>query len=148
MANTTFKGPVRSQNGFQEWNGSAWVPVAGGGGGGGSAIYVPNGTTQIILPVPTAPGQQINYVSQVDPVDNWSDITFTPSANPAVDGSVVYCTLITSINTDNLYPGGPGSLTVNLYTSYNWTCTASYTGTIVFSGSTYDFWYVTIVAFG
>lgn len=32
MANTTFNGPVRSQNGFQEWNGSAWVPVAGGGG--------------------------------------------------------------------------------------------------------------------
>lgn len=33
MANTTFKGPVRSQNGFQEWDGSAWVPVGGGGGG-------------------------------------------------------------------------------------------------------------------
>jgi hypothetical protein len=32
MANTTFNGPVRSQNGFQEWNGTAWVPVAGGGG--------------------------------------------------------------------------------------------------------------------
>ena len=34
MANTTFKGPVRSQNGFLEWNGTAWVPVQGGGGGG------------------------------------------------------------------------------------------------------------------
>jgi hypothetical protein len=33
MANSTFSGPVRSQNGFQEWNGTAWVPVAGGGGG-------------------------------------------------------------------------------------------------------------------
>lgn len=32
MANSTFSGPVRSQNGFQEWNGTAWVPVAGGGG--------------------------------------------------------------------------------------------------------------------
>jgi hypothetical protein len=40
MANTTFKGPVRSQNGFQEWDGSAWVPVAGGGGGGGSHILL------------------------------------------------------------------------------------------------------------
>ena len=34
MASSTFSGPVRSQNGFQEWNGTAWVPVAGGGGGG------------------------------------------------------------------------------------------------------------------
>lgn len=146
MANTTFKGPVRSQNGFQEWNGSAWVPVAGGGGG--SAIYVPNGTTQIILPVPTAPGQQINYVSQVDPVDNWPDITFTPSANPAVVGSAVYCTLIRANDVEDWYPGGPGSLIVDLYDSFNWTCTANYAGTIVFSGITYDFWYVTIVAFG
>lgn len=34
MASSTFSGPVRSQNGFQEWDGTAWVPVAGGGGGG------------------------------------------------------------------------------------------------------------------
>ena len=34
MGITTFSGPVRSDNGFQEWNGSEWVPVAGGGGGG------------------------------------------------------------------------------------------------------------------
>lgn len=38
MANSTFSGPVRSQNGFQEWNGTAWVPVAGGGGGGTTFI--------------------------------------------------------------------------------------------------------------
>jgi len=40
MANTTFKGPVRSENGFLEWNGSAWVPVQGGGGGGGGTTFV------------------------------------------------------------------------------------------------------------
>ncbi len=39
MANTTFKGPVRSQNGFLEWNGSAWVPV---GGGGSTFVYLNN----------------------------------------------------------------------------------------------------------
>jgi len=42
MANTTFSGPVRSQNGFQEWNGSAWVPVAGGGGGGSTLVLLNN----------------------------------------------------------------------------------------------------------
>lgn len=40
MANTTFNGPVRSQNGFEEWNGTAWVPVAGGGGGGGGGSTI------------------------------------------------------------------------------------------------------------
>jgi hypothetical protein len=38
MANTTFSGPVRSQNGFQEWDGTEWVPVGGGGGGGAVLI--------------------------------------------------------------------------------------------------------------
>lgn len=40
MANSTFSGPVRSQNGFQEWDGTAWVPVAGGGGGGNTVIVL------------------------------------------------------------------------------------------------------------
>jgi hypothetical protein len=38
MASSTFSGPVRSQNGFQEWDGTAWVPVAGGGGGGTTVV--------------------------------------------------------------------------------------------------------------
>lgn len=41
MANSTFSGPVRSQNGFQEWDGTAWVPVAGGGGGN-TLVYLNN----------------------------------------------------------------------------------------------------------
>jgi hypothetical protein len=45
MANTTFKGPVRSQNGFQELVDGVWTPVGGGGGGA---------VTQIITPWPTA----------------------------------------------------------------------------------------------
>ena len=32
MSNTTFNGPVRSKDGFLEWDGNAWVPVSGGGG--------------------------------------------------------------------------------------------------------------------
>jgi hypothetical protein len=42
MANSTFSGPVRSQNGFQEWDGTAWVPVAGGGGGGSTLVLLNN----------------------------------------------------------------------------------------------------------
>lgn len=44
MASTTFNGPVRSQNGFLEWNGSAWVPV-GGGGGGSTLVYLNNASS-------------------------------------------------------------------------------------------------------
>jgi hypothetical protein len=44
MANTTFSGPVRSQNGFQEWNGTAWVPVAGGGGST-TLVYLSNSSS-------------------------------------------------------------------------------------------------------
>jgi hypothetical protein len=38
MANSTFSGPVRSENGFLEKDEAGnWVPVSGGGGGGGPA---------------------------------------------------------------------------------------------------------------
>lgn len=60
MANTTFKGPVRSQNGFQEWDGTSWVPV----GGGASAIIVPYGaTTNVEL---TEVGQQFTLAGDFD----------------------------------------------------------------------------------
>ena len=52
MANSTFSGPVRSQNGFQEWNGTAWVPVAGGGGGGGAIIELGDGASASNIGVP------------------------------------------------------------------------------------------------
>ena len=61
MANTTFKGPIRSQNGFQELVDGVWTPVgSGGGGGGGTMINIPNpnalGDT-IFLDTPTEIGQ-------------------------------------------------------------------------------------------
>lgn len=59
MANSTFSGPVRSQNGFQEWNGTAWVPVAGGGGGGTTFVYVSSEneyTDNYYEDPPTGPG--------------------------------------------------------------------------------------------
>ena len=47
MASSTFSGPVRSQNGFQEWDGTAWVPVAGGGGGGTTFIDLVSASASI-----------------------------------------------------------------------------------------------------
>ena len=42
MANSTFSGPVRSENGFLEKDEAGnWVPVSGGGGGGGEPLAVP-----------------------------------------------------------------------------------------------------------
>ena len=45
MAYTNFTGPVRSEEGFEEWNGTAWVPVAGGGGGGSTVVFLSNTTS-------------------------------------------------------------------------------------------------------
>ncbi len=64
MANSTFSGPVRSQNGFQELVDGVWVPV-GGGGGGSSAVVVfrtPGVETNITLPIPTEVGQVYHYI--------------------------------------------------------------------------------------
>lgn len=58
MANTTFNGPVRSENGFEEWNGSAWVPI---GGGSSTTVYTRDGTTQTYtLAAPAAVGETYN----------------------------------------------------------------------------------------
>ena len=61
MANSTFSGPVRSQNGFQELVGGVWTPL---GGGGGSAIILPRpeGSSVVVeMTAPTAVGQIYNY---------------------------------------------------------------------------------------
>jgi hypothetical protein len=66
MANSTFSGPVRSQNGFQELVDGVWTPLGGGGGGGGggSAIILPRpeGSDVLVeMTEPTAVGQIYNY---------------------------------------------------------------------------------------
>ncbi len=64
MANTTFKGPVRSQNGFQELVDGVWTPVGGGGGGSAPVVVFrnPSAQTLITLPVPTEIGQVYRYI--------------------------------------------------------------------------------------
>jgi len=68
MANTTFKGPVRSQNGFQEWDGSAWVPI---GGGGGSAVLAESDGQIVTLPF-TTPGQIISVTNKAGSVGTYT----------------------------------------------------------------------------
>lgn len=72
MANTTFNGPVRSQNGFEEWNGSAWVPVAGGGG-----------STPILL------GDEYSALLSGTPDNRYSDLkTAVPPTGPTA-GTII-----------------------------------------------------------
>ena len=88
MANTTFKGPVRSQNGFQQLVDGVWTPMGGGGGGGGGApfsvhnILIPfdGSDTEITLPAPTQVGQTFWIFSQMPPV-----ISGPPSGNMQVN---------------------------------------------------------------
>lgn len=61
MANSTFSGPVRSQNGFQELVDGVWTPV----GGGGSVVVLPPNTPTYVLPLGTL-GQVITIVMQND----------------------------------------------------------------------------------
>lgn len=62
MANTTFNGPVRSQNGFQELVNGVWTPVGGGGSAAVVVLRDPASQTNITLPVPTEIGQTYRYI--------------------------------------------------------------------------------------
>jgi hypothetical protein len=66
MANTTFKGPVRSQNGFQELVDGEWVPV---GGGGGSATLIASLDVPLTLEF-SAIGQMITVVNNRSESEN------------------------------------------------------------------------------
>jgi len=119
MANTTFKGPVRSENGFLEWNGSAWVPVQGGGGGGGGVLIVPIGGDETYTLNFTEVGQMITVVAQGAPGTEAGTIYLDATApgNPVslqFDGTIIdsLTTTLTGIGTNfpytvgNLYGGG------------------------------------------
>jgi hypothetical protein len=54
MANSTFSGPVRSQNGFQELVDGVWTPLGGGGGGNVQGYTIVNSTPQdsVVIELP------------------------------------------------------------------------------------------------
>ena len=99
MANSTFSGPVRSQNGFQELVGGVWTPV-GGGGGGSAAVVVfrdPVVDTVITLPVPAEVGQVYNYLVPPTAGAGGQKVTFVAPPVPGTSGS--YMTGITTLYT-------------------------------------------------
>jgi hypothetical protein len=88
MGTSTVSGPFRSQNGFQEWNGTAWVPVAGGGGGGG-VTYI-----QLVGDYPSVYGDTDNRYStnpNNDPPTGPTAGTFVQMPQMAVGESCAFC---------------------------------------------------------
>jgi hypothetical protein len=90
MANSTFSGPVRSQNGFQELVNGVYVPV----GGGGEVLIVPGGGDETYTLNFTEVGQVITVVAQGAPGAEAGNITLAATApgNPvifAVDGTLI-----------------------------------------------------------
>jgi len=93
MANTTFSGPVRSQNGFQEWDGTEWVPIGGGGGGGASTtIYVDRSTSDpvIFLPAPSAVGHVYSCYFPLPDSFSGGAVVVRPVPAPGAPTSNVY----------------------------------------------------------
>lgn len=93
MANTTFNGPVRSENGFQELVDGVWTTVGGGGGGGGSstAIVYTNptdgSTVTVTLPAPTEVGTMYTVASTLATTAN-GQITIEATLLPGQDAAV------------------------------------------------------------
>lgn len=119
MANSTFSGPVRSQNGFQELVDGVWTPL-GGGGGGGSVVVLPADTTTYVLPLGTL-GQVITIVMQNDTAV--FPVTLNLSAETVPNGVTLFTGFI-------VVPGmGPeiqpvdysGVLEINTSTPYQFT---------------------------
>lgn len=105
MANTTFKGPVRSQNGFQQLVDGVWTPV-GGGGGGGTSVLVPfptDGGTTVYTQAPlTEPGQMVTITSSWPTLGIISGNILIEVVKPgAVDAIVVFGTLVVAGDTPN-----------------------------------------------
>ena len=90
MANSTFSGPVRSENGFQELVDGVYVPV----GGGAQVRIVPVGGGETYTLNFTEVGQIITVVAQGDPGVEDGEITLAVTApgNPAnfaVEGTII-----------------------------------------------------------
>ena len=146
MANTTFNGPVRSENGFQEWDGSAWVPV-GGGGGTTTVFPVADGVANTVTaPAPTAVGQQYTYASEIisGGASAGTTLEFTTAVTPLYDTAVVQF-VYSRRSTSSVGSAGTGS-PANLQGSNFCYATFSYIGTAVSGGVTYGIFFGTLAA--
>jgi hypothetical protein len=114
MSNSTFSGPVRSENGFlqQDPETGEWVPISGGGGGGGGTEHLTGGTGAVVRTTD----------DDYDSITYWNGVDGPGGANP--EGSF-YLEYVAgygnnlsyqrmTINeggqvTANTSPGGPGA---------------------------------------
>lgn len=93
MANTTFKGPVRSQNGFQELVDGVWTPVGGGGGGGGGSTAIvyttpsDGSTVTVQLPAPTEVGTMYTVAGLAAVFGPSGQIKIIPTLLPGQTGA-------------------------------------------------------------
>ncbi len=148
MANTTFNGPVRSENGFQEWDGSAWVPV---GGGGGTATMVPYNALSASITLPSGAtataGQKVaSYYGEFVIGSYYPfNLDINATANPAVDGSLIMTTTSADPSSiTSVFPAGPNTATINTTgTASTFIVDAYYFGTATSGmGFTYDVWFL------
>jgi hypothetical protein len=139
MANSTFSGPVRSENGFLEKDEAGnWVPVSGGGGGGGEPLAVPlrfptlNFNSTPALPIINIFGQDLyeydGTVSSTVTVKSSGVVSGTYS-NPVV--SIEYTTGFITAAAEGVAPSpGPSTAPVVGYASVS-TVLNDYNGTVV-----------------
>jgi hypothetical protein len=139
MANSTFSGPVRSENGFLEKDEAGnWVPVSGGGGGGGEPLAVPlrfptlNFDSTPALPIVNIFGQDLyeydGTVSSTVTVKSSGVVSGTYS-NPVV--SIEYTTGFITAAAEGVAPSpGPSTAPVVGYASVS-TVLNDYSGTVV-----------------
>jgi len=84
MANSTFSGPVRSQNGFQELVDGVWTPI---GGGGGAALIA---SLDVPLTIEfTEIGKMITVVNNASQYPSGTAYTINLSCPLAVPGNDV-----------------------------------------------------------
>jgi archaellum component FlaF (FlaF/FlaG flagellin family) len=75
MSNSTFSGPVRSENGFlqQDPETGEWVPISGGGGGGGGTEHLTGDDASTLVQT-----QDDTYAS----IPYWNGVDAPAGANP------------------------------------------------------------------
>lgn len=116
MANSTFSGPVRSQNGFQELVDGVWVPVGGGGGGSAAVVVYRSAVAQeIVLPVPTEVGQVYRYIFPPTLDGDGESVTLVTPPVPGADASRLngYGALYNLITGTSLVIAGPSGSGAN-----------------------------------
>lgn len=147
MANSTFSGPVRSQNGFQELVDGVWTPVGGGGGGGG-VTFIPYTPGTVIYTVTglTNPGDSASFCWEFHNPPGTDTLAITTPVIPGTDGVVFVRTMIVPNDTPSEF-NDLNVLVVNDQYSWSSTFTVTYVGNYTVMGSPYAIMVVDVVTY-